>query len=139
MVYVYLRNDATGQHLSGGGGVREHVGDAEIWDLTKSGVGYTVSCATGAMTLEGTEAASLRAAYGEKGVSMTLGVDNDGDPANGEAPAVFTALTAPTRLPSSYVEEMNETGYAILDGIMQPEDIAELRAVSTQATPLLAM
>ena len=129
MVYVYLRNDATGQHLSGKGGVKEHVGDDGIWDLTnKAGGGFTLTCAAGSVTMDGTDAPSLRAAYGEKGVSMTLGVDNDGEPVNGDDPAVFTALTAPTRLPSDYVKEMNETGFSILDGIMQPDDIAELRA-----------
>lgn len=79
-------------------------------------------------------AESTRAAVGEKGVSYTLAGGGEGP----ELTGVFTALTAPTQLPSAYVKIMEKTGYAILDGIMQPDDIAEMRVVMAEKEAGLA-
>ena len=41
--------------------------------------------------------------------------------------SVFTALCGPNRLPSSYVAEMEAAGYALLDNILRPDDVRELK------------
>ena len=145
MAFVYLRNDVTGQHLGAGDGqlsLAEHCGDAEMWTMVHrdtSAIGsrdsvaweYTLMSPVSDVVLTGTAAAPIRPSYGEAGTTLQLAldgapVDADGGSSGDEA-GIYTALTGPTRLPSTYVQEMRDTGYAILDGILQPDDIAELR------------
>jgi hypothetical protein len=138
----YLRNDATGQHLGVAADVatlttREHAGDAEMWTLGEGADGNPqLSSATCELVLHGIEVAPTREAYGEVGRTMQLSlggvaIDSDGA-ATGETSS-FTALSGPTKLPSTYVQEMRETGWAILDGIMQPDDITEIKAFAEAA------
>ncbi len=117
--------------------VREHTGDAEMWTLGEGADGTPhLTSATCELVLHGVEVASAREAYGEVGRTMQLSlggvaIDSEGA-ATGEASS-FTALSGPTRLPSAYVQEMRETGWAILDGIMQPDDITEIKAFAEVA------
>lgn len=140
MVFVYLRNDTTGQHLGAADAstlsIREHVGDAEMWKLAEGPNGPQLSSATCELELSGVEVAPTRDAYGEVGRTMQLSlngmaVDNEGA-ASGDT-GVFTALSGPSKLPSTYVQEMRETGWSILDGIMQPDDIVEIKAFAEAA------
>ena len=157
MVRVYLRSDTTGQHLGLASpeksaealATHEHVGDESIWELqlrlppadggdhAGHARRYNLVCAVGGLELRAKEVAPLRPPYGEKGVSLEIKgpqgelLTDDGTASAG-SPAVFTALTAPPRLPSEYIAEMNAVGYAMIEGILQPDDLAEMRTAVGQ-------
>ena len=154
MAYVYLRSEATGQHLGaaddGAVALQEHTGDSEMWSLVSrdtAAIGsrealeweYTLMSPVSDVVLTATAVEPLRPphdGHGEQGIALHVAlngdaVDDDGA-TGGAAAGVFTALTGPTRLPSAYVADMNETGYSIIDGIMQPDDIAALKQTAEE-------
>jgi len=140
--------------------MHEHCGDDCMWLLEESGGSYQLRSATTELVLEGQSAEPVVAPYGEKGVAMTLGgirdlfpskpeeseAENpmmaamgisasrvqDPDDELGEGECVFTALCGTNRLPSEYVKEMDETGYAILDNIYRPEDIRDIKQMHAE-------
>jgi hypothetical protein len=152
MVLVYLRSDVTGLHLAAGGSggalhTTEHVGDDAVWEMSgPDDHSYTLTSAATPTVLRALPVAPVRAPYGERGVSVHVeapggrvvtdgleGAGSGGDhdvtaAATAASPAVFTALTAPPRLPSTYVAEMDERGFATIEGVLQPDDLRELNA-----------
>eukprot|EP00935_MAST-01C_sp_MAST-1C-sp1_P001837 g1837.t1 len=70
---------------------------------------------------------------GDGGVSL----DAHGSSSDSDA-ALFTVHRGPVKLPSAYVDEMERTGYTVLDGVLQPEALRDLeKQVQQQRTEQL--
>jgi hypothetical protein len=102
--------------------LHSHTGDGCMWIRT----GSTFCCATSGVKVQAAGVAP-RGGVGAQGESCTLHfVDGGSFDVNGGYGNAFTIHRGPNKLPSAYVTDMNDTGYAILDHILLDEDISAL-------------